>query len=80
MPRSPFVPAVRRTLTLTRWNAVLLSRNRLAFVYAAVLALLPLVLLFTGERGDESRARGRSSPCCSSSRCFPSTTTCSPSS
>jgi hypothetical protein len=27
----------RRTASLTRWNAVLLSRNRLAFVYAAVL-------------------------------------------
>jgi len=40
-----------RTARLTRWNAVLLSRNRLAFVYAIVLPLLPLLLLFTGERG-----------------------------
>jgi ABC-2 type transport system permease protein len=40
-----------RAARLTRWNAVLLSRNRLAFVYAIVLPLLPLLLLFTGERG-----------------------------
>ena len=67
--------------SLTRWNAVLLSRNRLAFFYAVVLPLLPLALLFTGERGDGSVGRGRrSSPCSSSSRCSPSTTTCSPSS
>lgn len=46
--------SLRRTASLTRWNTVLLSRNRLAFVYAAVLPLLPLALLFTGERGDES--------------------------
>lgn len=45
---------LRRTLSLTRWNAVLLSRNRLALVYAVVLPLLPLLLLFTGERGNES--------------------------
>jgi ABC-2 type transport system permease protein len=43
--------SLRRTASLTRWNAVLLSRNRLAFAYAVGLPLLPLVLLFTGERG-----------------------------
>ena len=46
--------SLRRAASLTRWNAVLLSRNRLAFVYAVVLPLLPLALLFTGERGSES--------------------------
>jgi ABC-2 type transport system permease protein len=50
--------APRRTLSLTRWNAVLLSRNRLAFVYALVAPLLPLALLFTGERGSPSVGAG----------------------
>ncbi len=50
--------SLRRTASLTRWNTVLLSRNRLAFVYAAVLPLLPLALLVTGERGDESVGAG----------------------
>jgi ABC-2 type transport system permease protein len=44
----------RRTANLTRWNAVLLTRNRLGLVYAVVLPLLPLGLLFTGDRGDSS--------------------------
>ena len=50
--------SLRRTASLTRWNAVLLSRNRLAFVYAVVIPLLPLALLFTGERGDASVGAG----------------------
>jgi ABC-2 type transport system permease protein len=50
--------SVRRTASLTRWNAVLLSRNRLALFYAAVLPLLPLGLLFTGERGSASVGAG----------------------
>lgn len=50
--------SLRRTASLTRWNTVLLSRNRLAFVYAAVLPLLPLALLFTGERGSPSVGAG----------------------
>ena len=50
--------SLRRTASLARWNAVLLSRNRLAFVYAAVLPLLPLALLFTGERGSPSVGAG----------------------
>lgn len=50
--------SVRRTASLTRWNTVLLSRNRLAFVYAVVMPLLPLALLFTGERGDETVGAG----------------------
>lgn len=44
--------SLKRTLNLARWNAVLLTRNRLAFLYGAVLPLLPLLLLFTGDRGD----------------------------
>ena len=50
--------SLRRTASLTRWNAVLLSRNRLAFVYAVILPLLPLGLLFTGERGSPSVGAG----------------------
>ncbi len=46
--------SIGRTARLTRWNAVLLTRNRLAFVYAVLLPLLPLLLLFTGERGAET--------------------------
>ncbi len=46
--------SLRRIARLTRWNAVLLSRNRLTFFYAAVLPLLPLALLFGGERGSET--------------------------
>ena len=50
--------SLRRTVSLTRWNAVLLSRNRLAFFYALVMPLLPLGLLFTGERGSASVGAG----------------------
>ncbi len=50
--------SLRRTASLTRWNAVLLSRNRLALFYAAVMPLLPLGLLFTGERGSPSVGAG----------------------
>lgn len=50
--------SLRRTASLTRWNAVLLSRNRLGLFYAAVLPLLPLGLLFTGERGSASVGAG----------------------
>lgn len=44
--------SIGRTARLTRWNATLLIRNRLAFVYAAIFPLLPLGLLFTGDRGN----------------------------
>ena len=50
--------SLRRTASLTRWNATLLSRNRLALFYAAVMPLLPLGLLFTGERGSPSVGAG----------------------
>jgi ABC-2 type transport system permease protein len=50
--------SVRRTIGLTRWNAVLLSRNRLAFFYAVVMPLLPLGLLFTGEWGAPAVGAG----------------------
>ncbi len=48
-PADRFSP--RRTASLARWNSVLLSRNRLAFFYAVLLPLLPLGLLFSGQRG-----------------------------
>ena len=73
--------SIGRTARLTRWNAVLLTRNRLAFVYAVVLPLLPLLLLFTGERGAETVGASRHRHACSwSSASSPSTTTCSRSS
>ncbi|HWT94972.1 MAG TPA: ABC transporter permease [Solirubrobacteraceae bacterium] len=50
--------SLRRTLGLARWNAVLLTRNRLAAVYAVVLPLLPLLLLLAGDRGAEATGAG----------------------
>jgi ABC-2 type transport system permease protein len=50
--------SLKRAVSLTRWNAVLLSRNRLAFVYAVVMPVLPLLLLFTGDRGDPTVGAG----------------------
>ena len=44
--------SITRTVNLARWNLVLLTRNRLAFVYAVVMPLLPLLLLLTGDKGD----------------------------
>lgn len=44
--------SVPRTARLARWNAVLMTRNRLALVYGVVVPLLPLLLLLSGERGD----------------------------
>ncbi len=49
---SPVTLDLPRTLHLARWNAVLLTRNRLAMVYGLVLPLTPLALMLTGERGD----------------------------
>ena len=46
--------SVRRAARLSRWNTILLSRNRMAFFYAAVFPVVPLALLFTGDRGDAS--------------------------
>lgn len=46
--------SLRRAAGLARWNVVLLTRNRLAFFYAIVMPLLPLVLLLTGDRGDKT--------------------------
>ena len=42
----------RRTLGLARTNVTVLMRNRLNLSYAILLPLLPLGLLFLGERGD----------------------------
>lgn len=44
--------SLTRTAGLARWNAVLLTRNRLALVYALALPMAPLGLLLTAERGD----------------------------
>ena len=41
-----------RVARLARWNAVLLTRNRLALLYGLVLPLAPLALLLSGPRGD----------------------------
>jgi ABC-2 type transport system permease protein len=46
--------SLRRIARLTRWNVVLLSRNRLTFFYAVLVPLVPLVLLFAGERDSET--------------------------
>jgi ABC-2 type transport system permease protein len=50
--------SIKRTTNLARWNLVLLTRNRLAFVYAVVMPLLPLLLLLTGDRGSETAGAG----------------------
>jgi ABC-2 type transport system permease protein len=47
--------SIPRIASLTRWNTVLLSRNRLAVFYAVVMPLLPLLLLALGERGSEAQ-------------------------
>lgn len=48
------IPALSlpRTVRMARWNAVLMTRNRLALTYAVVVPLTPLLLLLTNERGD----------------------------
>jgi ABC-2 type transport system permease protein len=48
----------RRVTRLARTNAVLVMRNRLTLTYAVVMPLLPLGLLFLGERGDVDAASG----------------------
>lgn len=45
--------SISRTAHLTRWNAVLLGRNRLALFYAVVLPLSPILMLFAADPGDE---------------------------
>ncbi len=49
---TPATTSVRRTLGLARWNAVLLTRNTLALVYAVALPFLGFAFLLGGERGD----------------------------
>jgi len=48
--------AARRTHRLTRTNALLMTRNRLTLFYAVAMPVLPLGLLFIGERGDVTAA------------------------
>lgn len=48
--RDRFSPG--RTAHLTRWNLVLLARNRLALTYGTVLPLSGLLFLLAGDRGS----------------------------
>ena len=51
-PLTPYAASRRRVLGLARANALLMARNRLTLVYGLVVPLLPLLLLFAGERGN----------------------------
>ncbi len=51
-------PATRRVTQLARTNATLVIRNRLTMTYALVMPLLPLGLMFLGDRGDVDAASG----------------------
>ncbi|GAA4668846.1 ABC transporter permease [Nocardioides nanhaiensis] len=44
--------STRRTVHMARWNAVLLTRNKLALFYATALPLAPLLLVLAGADGD----------------------------
>jgi ABC-2 type transport system permease protein len=46
--------SLTRAAGVARWNAVLLTRNRLALFYGVVMPLAPLALLFTADRGDRT--------------------------
>ncbi len=48
--------ATRRTSRLTRTNTLLMTRNRLTLFYAVAMPVLPLGLLFLGERGEVTSA------------------------
>ncbi|MEO7421845.1 MAG: hypothetical protein ABIU87_05560, partial [Ornithinibacter sp.] len=50
--RSRYAASRRRVLGLARANALLIIRNRLTLVSGLILPLLPLLLLFTAERGN----------------------------
>ena len=49
---STLQPAVHRVTRLARTNTTLMMRNKLTMGYAVLMPLLPLGLLFLGERGD----------------------------
>lgn len=51
-------PSSRRITGLARSNTILMMRNQLTLAYAVVMPLLPLGLLFLGERGDIDAATG----------------------
>ncbi|MXG88834.1 ABC transporter permease [Nocardioides flavescens] len=53
---STLAPPVRRTLALTKANARLLVRNRTTFLYALVMPLVPMVIVFAS--GGASDAAG----------------------
>ncbi len=50
--------ATRRVTRLARTNATLVMRNRLTLSYAVVMPLLPLGLLFLGDRGNVDASSG----------------------
>ena len=57
---------------LARTNATLMMRNRLTLAYAVVVPLLPLGLLFIGERGDvDAGGSTRSAPALLMALMFP---------
>ena len=49
---STMQPAAHRVTRLARTNTTLMMRNKLTMSYAVLMPLLPLALLFLGERGD----------------------------
>jgi ABC-2 type transport system permease protein len=51
-------PAARRVTRLARTNTTLMLRNKLTMSYAVLMPLLPLGLLFLGERGEVDSASG----------------------
>ena len=57
-------PSLDRTLGLARFNSMLMMRNRTTLLYALVMPLLPLGLLFVGGRADRTPPSGpqRSAP------------------
>ena len=56
MSTTELAPATRRVTRLARTNTLLMMRNRLTLSYALVIPLLPLGLLFVGERGNVDSA------------------------
>ncbi len=58
MTTTYLAPATRRVTRLARTNTTLMLRNRLTMSYALLMPLLPLALLFLGERGNVDGASG----------------------
>ncbi len=54
---SSYAASRRRVLGLARANALLMIRNRMTLVSGLILPLLPLLLIFTAERGNTTVGR-----------------------